>query len=277
MKVFCILSDERAYKSKSPAMHTAVIKRYGIAGVYVPFMVEANRIAEAVGGIRALNIAGANVTVPFKESVIPYLDGLSEEASRIGAVNTIVRSDSQLIGHNTDAAGFTDALKAIGFDPAGKSAIVFGTGGAAKAVAHALSCASPGTVKVAGRNLENAGRVSESLVFEPVTIDSLVGRPFSASLLVNTTSVSSVDEAPRLAALIQQLEISDCELVVDLNYGRSNNFWQDFARYRGTPFMDGLPMLAHQARRSFELWTGIAVDAGEFLRTLCDADAHSNV
>ena len=89
-KIFCIFSDHRAFKSKSPKMHTNILQKAGINGVYVPFMIEKNNIGDAVKGMRALNIVGANITVPYKEDVLPHLDSHSEEVQEIGAVNTIV-------------------------------------------------------------------------------------------------------------------------------------------------------------------------------------------
>ena len=85
MKVFCILSDERAFNSKSPAMHSAVLKKARIAGIYVPFRVRPDELQDAVRGVRALNIAGVNITVPYKEKIAPFLDSLSEEAKKLGA------------------------------------------------------------------------------------------------------------------------------------------------------------------------------------------------
>lgn len=268
MKVFCILSDERAFRSKSPAMHTSVLKHLGIDGVYVPFRVGPEQLAGAVAGILALNIAGANVTVPYKESVIPYLDDISGEASEIGAVNTIVPEGGRLIGHNTDAKGFLDAVRDGGLEIGGKSALVFGAGGAAKAVVIALTRAGAARVFVAGRSEEKLNRLAEHLRATPITMKSLVNRPVSADLVVNATSVSSVSESPEMGNFVARLDAPGCRLVVDLNYGRDTNFWRDFATSRGADFMDGLPMLAHQARRSFELWTGESVDPSLFIEAL---------
>ena len=124
MKVFCIISDERAFRSQSPPMFTAILKRAGIMGTYVPFNVCSSDVGQAIQSIRILHIAGANVTVPYKEAVIPFLDTLSEGARIIGAVNTIVRKGDELKGYNTNAIGFMDALNHAGFNVSGKSAIV---------------------------------------------------------------------------------------------------------------------------------------------------------
>ncbi len=152
MKVFCILSDERVQGSKSPAMFSRVLRRIGMQGVYVPFKVDPKHVGQALQSLKILNIAGANVTVPYKEKVIPYLDVLSEGANIIGAVNTIVCNGDTLKGYNTNAIGFMDALNEAGFEVAGKSAVVFGTGGAAKAVVFMLNWLRAGRRHSSGRS-----------------------------------------------------------------------------------------------------------------------------
>ena len=152
MKVFCILSDERVYSSKSPVMFSRVLQRVGIQAAYVPFKVNPKNLGLALQSLKVLNISGANVTVPFKEKVIPHLDVLSEGANIIGAINTIVCNGDSLKGYNTNAIGFMDALNDADFEVAGKSALVFGTGGAAKAVVFMLNWLRAATIRVAGRH-----------------------------------------------------------------------------------------------------------------------------
>ncbi len=268
MKVFCILSDERAFRSKSPAMFSAVMKQVGINGVYVPFMVDKNNIGQAMQSLRVLNIAGANVTVPYKEMVIPYLDVLSEGANIIGAINTIVRKGEVLKGYNTNAIGFMDALNDANFDVVGKTALVFGTGGAAKAVVFILNWLRANSIVVVGRSEEKTRKIVSSFGGEVKLLESLEGQSIPADIVVNATSVSSPDESPELAVLVGRLEVPGCELVFDLNYGRSQNFWQDMAQSREIRFMDGLSALAYQAKRTFALWTGIQVPPEEFKKAL---------
>ena len=268
MKVFCILSDERAFRSKSPAMFSAVMKQVGINGVYVPFMVDKNKIGQAMQSLRVLNIAGANVTVPYKEMVIPYLDVLSEGANIIGAINTIVRKGEVLKGYNTNAIGFMDALNDANFDVVGKTALVFGTGGAAKAVVFILNWLRANSILVVGRSEEKTRKIVSSFGGEAKLLESLEGQSIPADIVVNATSVSSPDESPELAALVGRLKVPGCELVFDLNYGRSQNFWQDMAQTREIQFMDGLSALAYQAKRTFALWTGIQVPPEEFKKAL---------
>jgi len=268
MKVFCILSDERAFRSRSPAMHTRVLKRVGIDGMYVPFRVHSSLLSNAVSGLKALNVAGANVTVPYKEAVMPYLDRIDKEAEAIAAVNTIVWESDQLVGYNTDAAGFSDSLAAGGFSASGGRAVVFGTGGAAKAIVFALGQLGLEEITVVGRNMARAEELARRFGCKAGALDSLSGLRSALQLLVNATSVSAEAEAPEFAGLVNQVRLEGCELVVDLNYARTDNFWQQMARNAGVRFIDGLPMLAHQARRSFTLWTGLDVDPELFLEAL---------
>ena len=199
---------------------------------------------------------------------MPYLDVLSEGARIIGAVNTIVRKGDVLKGYNTNAIGFMDALNQAGFNVAGKSAVVFGTGGAAKAVIFILNWLQAGSIIVTGRNEEKTRQIADLAGGEALSLNSLTKQPVLANLIVNATSVSSPDEAPELAALVGSLKISACELLMDLNYGRPENFWHAMAQNNGIPFRDGLSALAYQARRTFELWTGIQISPEEFLKAV---------
>jgi shikimate dehydrogenase len=120
----------------------------------------------------------------------------------------------------------------------------------------------------AGRNEAETKRVAANSGGEAITLASLAAQPLPVHLTVNATSVSSRDESPELAELPGRLQFPKYELVTDLNYGRPQNFWQAVAQKNNIPFMDGLPALAHQALRSFALWTGLQVPAEEFLKVI---------
>ena len=234
----------------------------------MPFKVDPGQIGPALQSFRVLNMAGASITIPFKEKVIPHLDVLSEGANIIGAINTIVRNGDILKGYNTNAIGFMDALNEAGFDVEGKSALVFGTGGAAKAIVFILNWLRTTSIFVAGRNRDKTIEIVNRFGGEAIPLYELADRTLAVNIVVNATSVSSPDESPEMKILLEKISIKDCELVVDLNYGRSENFWQDMARHIGARFMDGLPSLAYQSRRTLALWTGIQVPPEEFLKAL---------
>ena len=268
MQVFCILGDARAYRSQSPAIFSKMMRRVGLNAVYVPFEIAPDKLGPAMGGVRALNIAGANVTAPYKETIIPHLDLLSEGAQIIGAVNTITCNESILKGYNTNAIGFMKALEKTGIDISGKPALVFGTGGAARAVIFMLKWLNAHPILIAGRSPEKTDNIVTRIGGTGQVLAKMDTLAVPAHIVVNATSVSSPAEAPEMAALVSTLHLSHCRLVVDLNYGRDPNIWQNLARSQSVPFMDGLPILAQQARNSFSLWTGMDVKAGEFRKAM---------
>lgn len=267
-KIFCIISDNRVFRSKSPEMFSAVIGRAGIKGAYVPFMVEADNIGKALESLRVLNIAGANITAPFKERVLPYLDILSEGANIIGAVNTIVCKSGKLKGYNTNAIGIMDALNEVNFGISGKKALVIGTGGAARAVVFILNWLRAEAIIVAGRNDEKARRLAGHFSCTPRSLGDLADFPVNVDIIINATSISSSDESSELTGIVDRITSSRCQLVFDLNYGHRDNIWQRLAEKSGCRFIDGLSALAYQARRTFLLWTGQEVPQAEFLRAL---------
>lgn len=267
-RTFCILSDQRVFQTQSPYIFNAAIKNAGINGVYVPFMVLENQLGLALQSLKVLHIAGANITVPYKEKAIGYLDVLSEGANIIGAINTITINDGVLKGFNTNAVGFMKALEEVGYDATGKSCLIFGTGGAARAVLFILKWLRADPIFVTGRDIEKCKTIVSQLGGEALPFEDIEGKNFSAELLINATSVSSPEESQEMASLTEKLQIKDCRWVMDLNYGRQDNFWLKLAHRLGVRFMDGLPMLAHQASRSFCLWTGIQIPPAVFLSGL---------
>jgi shikimate dehydrogenase len=268
-KVFCIISDNRVFRSKSPQIFSTVIGRAGMNGAYVPFMVDSDNLGRAMESLRVLtNIAGANITAPFKEKVLPYLDILSEGANIIGAVNTIVCKGGQLKGYNTNAIGIMDALNAKNFDVAGKRALVIGTGGSARAVVFILNWLRAESVTVAGRDHQKTSRLAEHFGCEPRSLNDLLDMPFRVDLIVNATSVAGRDDSAELTEVAGGIQGNGCRLVFDLNYARRDNIWQTLAQRCDIPFMDGLSCLAYQARRTFLLWTGQELPQEEFLRAL---------
>lgn len=270
-KVFCIISDKRVFQSKSTQVFTTVIARTGLNATYVPFMVEADNLGKALESLRVLNIAGATITAPFKEKVLPYLDVLSEGANIIGAVNTIVCKAGQLKGYNTNAIGFMDALNEVNFDVAGKNALVVGTGGSARAAVFILNWLRAESVVVAGRNHEKTCRLANHFSVTPRSLKNLIDAPVSVDIIVNATSISSSDESSELTDIVGRMQSSACQLVFDLNYGRRENIWQALADRCGSCFIEGLSALAYQARRSFLLWTGQEVPQEEFIKALVRA------
>lgn len=270
MQTLCVLSDERAHKSKSPMMHNAVIHGRELENeyLYTAFEIKEGKIQDAIESLRTLNILGANVTVPYKEQVIPFLDSLSEDAATAGAVNTIHNVDGKLHGHNTDIDGFLNALKLKGADPSGKTALLAGTGGAARGLLVALKKGGCEEIYLAGRSEDKLQALSSEFGVKPIFLNVLKDNLINPEIIVNSTAVSSKEESPELAETIASFTPSNVQAIMDINYGRENNIWQGLASRTNAAFSDGFTMLALQARLSFKIWTGLPVTDDEFLKAL---------
>ena len=240
--------------SLSPVMHNAAFRSMGLDWVYLLWPVPEESLGPAVAGLRALGAAGANVTMPHKESVIPHLDDISGDARRAGAVNTIQRVGSRLIGHNTDVDGFRHLLSDdAGYDPAGKKALVLGAGGAARAAALALGDMGAGEVVVAGRSDERASDVASLGSGRPVSWNDAARIATASDLVVNATPLGMADENP-----LPGVDWGPDQCVVDLVYSPPVTPLTAAARAAGADAWGGLGMLVHQAASSFRIWTGQA-------------------
>lgn len=249
-------------------MFSYVLKKTGIRAHYVPFKVMPEDIPSAIHSLRMLNMDGANIAVPYKEAVIPYVDVLSEGANIIQAVNTISFTENGIKGYNTNAIGFMDTLEETGFETTGKSALVFGTGGGSKAVIFILNWLRTGTITVVGRRLANLETYAKMFGCRTKLLNEVGDNPPQADIIINTTPVSGREEAPEMAELTAKLAADNCELVIDLNYDREYNVWKEMAEKKGIRFVDGLTVLSHSARRTLMLWTRVDVEPKEFIRAI---------
>jgi shikimate dehydrogenase len=245
-KLACIIGWPVA-QSLSPAIHNAAFASLGLEWTYVPLAVRPGAIDEGMGLVRLLEVDGANVTMPHKRAIVGLLDGLDGDAALLDAVNTIVRENDKLIGHNTDGGGFLAALAAdAGFEPRSKRAFVLGAGGAARAVAVALARAGA-TVMVAARRSEQA---SELAALDDSIETAPWGNRVVADLIVNATPA-------REGLPLESLTFGSDILAVDLIYAPPATRFVLFAQEAGARALDGLGMLIHQAALSFRLWTGL--------------------
>jgi shikimate dehydrogenase len=247
--------------SLSPIMQNAAFSALHLNWRYLPLPVEPSKIAEAISGLAALGFYGANVTVPHKQSVIPFLDQLSPEARKIGAVNTItVEQGRYLIGHNTDSIGFIDCLRGNGFDPKKKQATVIGAGGAARAAVYALIASDASRITVLSRNPARADELARSfanseLHTRVLSKQKIVSCTRGSDLLVNATPVGML---PDVSGSIwpDDVPIPAHVTVFDLVYNPRNTRLLQQALDAGAKPISGLDMLIFQGAASFSLWTG---------------------
>jgi shikimate dehydrogenase len=254
--------------SLSPRLHGCWLERHGIDGAYLPLPVAPEHFAQALRVLSQLGFAGVNVTIPHKESALDAIDEASALASRIGAVNTVIRrDDGSLYGENTDGYGFLENLRAAA--PAWRAdagpAVVLGAGGAARAVVVALLDAGAPAVRLVNRTLERAEALAEA-VEGPVSVVSWVGREDAlagAALLVNTTALGMDGKAPLVLALDS---LPAHAVVNDLVYAPLETPLLAAARQAGHIGVDGLGMLLHQARPGFAAWFGVEPEVDDALR-----------
>jgi shikimate dehydrogenase len=254
-RVAAVLGDPVRH-SFSPVLHNAAFAALGLDWVYVALQVAHRDGVAAVNGARALGIDGLSITMPLKETVAGAVDRLSPTARRLGAVNAVVRDGAVLTGHNTDGGGFIDALRLdLDWTAEGRRCLVVGAGGAARAVVLALADAGAREVVVVNRTLERAA-VAAALA----GARGRVGEPADAEradLVVNATPVgmSGIKADGTVGAVAERLG-GRGQVVVDLIYHPLVTPLLDEADRRGARTANGIGMLAHQAARAFELWTG---------------------
>ena len=236
--------------SLSPEIHNAAFEALGLDWTYVAFRVTPPDLAGALGGARAMGLAGLSVTMPHKSAILSLLDSLSATAATLGAVNCVAREGSALVGHNTDGDGLVDCLAARGFDPSGRRCLVLGAGGAARAAVLALGQAGATEVGVWARRPEAAGAAA--------VLAGAVGRPAVADgsgydLVVNATplGMQAADPSP-----IPVEGINAGQTVVDLVYAPGRTALLDAAAHAGAIPIAGTGPLIYQAASAFGLWTG---------------------
>lgn len=260
-KIACIIGDPVSH-SLSPAIHNAAFAALGLNWVYVAFRVGESRLAAAVEGLRALGAVGFNVTMPHKEAAALLVDELDAEARIIGAVNTVQVKDGRLIGHNTDGAGLVRSLLVdLAFSVRGKNAVVFGAGGAARAIVVALAAAGCQRLAVINRTKDKADILvelvrenfgaCEASAFGASADHSDVMR--GADLVVNATSVGM--HGGRETPLDVKL-ICERHIVYDIVYNPEITTLLAAASAAGAAVMGGKRLLLYQGMASFEIWTG---------------------
>ena len=250
--------------SVSPAMHNAAFEALGLPWRYTLLPTPPGQVKAALDRLKTGGFRGANVTVPHKQAVMPYLDGVDEAARPIGAVNTVITREGRLVGYNTDVDGFLAALREAGFAPAGGRALVLGAGGAARAVVYGLLWSGIREVAVLNRTPERAHTLVSDLGslhgwlgkmhVLPFTPETLIESGRATDLLVNATPVGTwpgVDGSiwPDVVPLPAHLA------VFDLVYNPLDTRLLRQARESGAQPIGGLEMLVQQGALAFEMWT----------------------
>jgi len=251
-------------ENPTQAMVEAAYRHHDLDWRYLTIEVAQDGLKAAVAGARAMGFAGFNCTIPHKVKVIEYLDGLGESASLMGAVNCVVQRDGKLIGENTDGKGFVESLKEL-TDPEGKSVVMFGAGGAARAIGVEVALAGASSITIVNRSVERGEELTKLLNDRVpaeanfVSWDSTFNIPEGTDVVINATSIGLFPDVD--ARLNFNMDTLNAGMVVAdvIPNPPQTNLVKD-ARAKGCKVIDGLGMLVNQGVIGIRYWTGIDPD-----------------
>lgn len=270
-ELVCVFGQPVA-ENPTQAMIEAAFAHHDLAWRYLTIEVSPDGLADAVRGLRAMNFAGGNLTIPHKVAVIEHLDRLTEAASLMGAVNCMVWEGDELVGENTDGKGFVQSLREV-TDPTGKRVVIFGAGGAARAIGVELALAGAAEFTIVNRSAERGSDLANLLSekteagaqFVPWEGDYAI--PEGTDVVINATSIGLFpDVDARVAVDIETLQKG--MVVADVIPNPPRTRLVRDAKSRGCTVLDGLGMLVNQGVIGFRLWTGVDPDPSVMRRAL---------
>ncbi|WP_301109619.1 shikimate dehydrogenase [Sporosarcina sp.] len=265
---YAVLGDPIA-QSMSPVMHDQWFEEAGLNATYIPIHVHAETLDQAIASLRTLGSGGWNVTVPHKQSIIPFLDEIDSSAKRMEAVNTVYRSDDgRLIGANTDGRGFVKSLEEFTADKhVAGPVLLIGAGGAARGIAFALQEAGYGPLYFTNRTVskaqELASHLDDSHVISTEEAEQQLGE---FGLVIQTTTVGM--NFAQAGMPLDPKHIAENAVVADIIYNPLETEFLQAARQAGARTMNGVGMFVHQGALAFEKWTGVYPDTKKMIDTI---------
>ena len=261
MKKFLVIGNPIEH-SLSPVLHNYWFKQYNIEAQYEKKQLSEKDLKNIITDIRNDEILGINVTVPFKKSIIPFLDKLTVEAKRTQSVNTIFKVDNKIRGHNTDIGGFANSLNQLKFKTKGKKAFILGAGGVTPSIIFALEALEALKIFVSNRTKQKTEELKK--LFPKIEILDWGKKPSEFDIIVNTTSVG-LKENEKI-----ELDFSDCKdkFFYDVIYNPSQTKFLLDAQKSENETQNGLGMFIYQAQESFEIWHGFAPEIDEKIYTM---------
>tara|TARA_A100001037_G_scaffold85337_1_gene77470 strand:+ start:282 stop:1190 length:909 start_codon:yes stop_codon:yes gene_type:complete len=261
-------------ENPTQAMVEAAYRHHNLDWRYLTIEVAPDGLEDAVNGAKAMGFQGFNCTIPHKVKVIEYLDGLGESASLMGAVNCVVRRDGQWIGENTDGKGFVESLREL-TDPTDKNVVIFGAGGAARAIGVEVALAGASKITIVNRTVERGEELTKLLdqklpvEADFVPWDSMYAAPEGTDVLINATSIGLFpDVDARLDLDVDSLR-EDMVVADVIPNPPATNLVKD-ARAKGCKVIDGLGMLVNQGVIGIRHWTGVDPDPSVMRKALED-------
>lgn len=254
MSNFYGLIGENLGHSMSHKIHDLILKKMGLKGVYNLFEIKRENLKIAVEGLKALEVKGLNVTIPYKIQTLQYLNKISKEAEKIGAVNTIAFNDGIFIGYNTDYNAFGATLKKFKVDVYDKSAVILGTGGVSNAVAqYLMDNKIKDIIYVSRKSQDSLGTTKNLKIITYNEINNLKDK----DIIINCTPCGmypNLENSPVSKDILSQFSIA-----VDLIYNPAETVFLKWAKEEGLKTVNGLYMLVAQAIASQEIWNGIKI------------------
>lgn len=267
-KMLGIIGDPVIH-SLSPMMQNHVLSKLKLNLKYVPIHVTKENLSKKYQEITSSNFIGFNVTVPHKVAIMPYLDQVTKNAERLGAVNTVKFIGGRSVGYNTDFIGFMDSLRRIRFDMEKKKSVVLGAGGSSRAIIYALIESRANEITIINRTIEKADKLGE--YFSSVTgftnfniygfqNQKITEKIKEAAILVNTTSLG-MDQKENSCPLPENIQLPGNLLVYDLIYKPLETKLLKIAKTNGARTLNGLDMLIYQGIESLRIWTGLNIES----------------
>jgi shikimate dehydrogenase len=252
------------WENPTEHMVNAAFEHHGLSWKYVTYEVPAGNLKAAFEGVKALGYRGFNCTLPHKVAIIEHLDGLGESAEVMGAVNCVVNRDGKYIGENTDGKGFLESLTPV-VDPDGKNVLIFGAGGAARAVSVELALSGATSITIVNRSVDRGKELVELVnsktqaqaTYEPWEGDYAIHG--GVDIVVNSTSIGLFPDTSRVAVDVSTLR---ADLVVaDIIPNPPTTAFLIEAEAAGCTTIDGMGMLVNQGKIGIKYWTGVEPDA----------------
>ena len=263
MKKFLVIGNPIEH-SLSPTLHNYWIKNNSINAIYEKRKLDESELDELILQIKQKKIDGVNVTVPFKKTIIPFLDELSTEAVNTQSVNTLYLRDNKVIGHNTDIIGFQTSIKKSKYDISNKEIFILGAGGVVPSIIFALNKMKVSKIKISNRTIENAENVKK--LFKNIEIIEW-GEVPSFDMIINATSIGLKKED--YINLDFSLVSKNC-FFYDVIYNPKETNFLKTGKKMGNITLNGKLMFIHQALSAFNIWHGVKPDVNEEVINLLD-------
>lgn len=256
--------------SLSPLMHQTALDHYGIDATYIALDLPQHQLQEFIPWCNHDNFLGCNITIPHKEAFKEIVDEIDPFAQEVGVINTLVKKDYKLIGYNTDVYGFLEPLRKYLSDIESSKAIIFGTGGASKAVKTALESEGFDELIFVSRKPNRRDIFSEKVSVQVVDYSQWQSFAEECSLFVNTTPVGMYPNSEKSFLRKDEAMLFEGKICYDLVYNPLKTKFLELAEKHGAWAINGLDMLIYQGSKSFDLWTGNSFPIDQIRMKLID-------